>query len=169
MHELTCQRCGHGWEYSGQSEHYCTCPNCKTSVSVRGSERAEPSETAERGTTSDRTPETVAVQAGGHEEREMELSEAIVALDESVTELYELQSSQSGSVGELAQEAEERERSVDDLERGLEEVASYFKQVMEEMGGEVEYDHVDAGRAVPEALKDADMDGVYDPSEEFSG
>lgn len=169
MHELTCQRCGHDWEYTGQSEHYCTCPNCKTSVSVRGSERAEPSETAERGTTTDRTPETVAVQAGGHEEQEMALAEAIAALDESVTELYELQAARSDSVGELAQEVEERGRSVDDLESGLEEVAGYFEEFIEANGGEFEYDHVDAGRPVSEALEDVDMGGVYDPTEEFSG
>lgn len=167
MHELTCQRCGHDWEYSGQSEHYCTCPNCKTSVSVRGSERAEPE--AERGTTSDRMAGTVAVEAGGHEEREMPMAEAVEALDQAVTELYELQTAQGETVSELAQGVEEQSDDVDDLRDGLEELAGYFAELVEEAGGEVDYDHVDPGKAVPEALKDVDVDGVYDPTEEFDG
>lgn len=33
--ELTCQRCDHHWEYTGQKKYVTSCPNCKTSVSIR--------------------------------------------------------------------------------------------------------------------------------------
>ena len=161
MADLACQRCGHEWDYTGGSEHYCTCPNCKTSVSVRGSERAEPSETAERGTTSDRA---VTVEFGGEE---VPVAEAVARLEESVAEVRATGEARGESLGELGRDVEEQGETVAELERGLEEVAGYFKQLIEEAGGEVDYDHVDAGKAVPEALKDMDMDEVYDPTEEF--
>lgn len=156
MH-LSCQRCGHEWNYTGASEHYCTCPGCKTSVRVEGSEQAEPSKTAERGTTSDQM-ETV--EYGGEE---VPITEAVVELEESVEQVRAVADARAESAGELAEEQRER---IADVERGLEEVAGYFKEFMEEMGGEVEYDHVDAGKAVPEALKNVD-DDVYDPTGEF--
>lgn len=34
MTELECQRCGYEWNYTGEQEHYCTCPACMTSVPV---------------------------------------------------------------------------------------------------------------------------------------
>lgn len=33
--KLKCQRCGHIWDYKGKSEYYCSCPICKTSISIR--------------------------------------------------------------------------------------------------------------------------------------
>ena len=32
---LLCQRCGKKWKYAGKADYYTSCPNCKTSVSVR--------------------------------------------------------------------------------------------------------------------------------------
>jgi predicted transcriptional regulator len=160
MVEAACHRCGREWDYTGGSDYYGTCPNCKTSVALEGeSERAEPE--AERDPyPSDRTGETVEVQAGGHERREVTVPEAIAALDEAVTELYELGGDRSEAVGELTEQIEERSESVEEIEDGLEEVAGYFEELAEEMGGEVEYEHVETSKAVPEALKDLDMSEV---------
>lgn len=38
--ELKCQRCSHEWDYTGESDYFATCPNCKTSVSVSEYHRA---------------------------------------------------------------------------------------------------------------------------------
>ncbi|MDD4110181.1 MAG: hypothetical protein PHS54_01355 [Clostridia bacterium] len=34
MVKLICQRCKWEWNYSGEREYFCCCPNCKTSVKV---------------------------------------------------------------------------------------------------------------------------------------
>lgn len=34
MVELTCQKCGHDWDYQGEMDDYATCPGCKTSVAL---------------------------------------------------------------------------------------------------------------------------------------
>ena len=33
--QVKCTRCGKTWSYSGASEYYASCPNCKTSVNLR--------------------------------------------------------------------------------------------------------------------------------------
>lgn len=158
----TCHRCGREWNYTGGSDHYGTCPNCKTSVKLEtGSERAGPADSPEAEppgpcrTTSDR--ETVEVEAGGHELREVSLVEAVEALDDSVSELYELQESQSEAVDDVAQNVEKQSEAVDSLEDGVKEVAGYFAEFIELNGGEVEYDHISRGGAVPEALKNFEV------------
>jgi vacuolar-type H+-ATPase subunit I/STV1 len=160
MVEAACHRCGREWDYTGGSDYYGTCPNCKTSVTLDGgNERAEPE--AERGPfPSDRTADTVEVQAGGHELREVTVPEAIVALDEAVTELYELGGDRSEAVSDLTERIEERDRSVEEIEEGLEELAGYFEELAEEMGGGVEYEHIDTSRAVPAALEGLDVEEV---------
>jgi hypothetical protein len=137
---------------------YGTCPNCKTSVKLpRGSERAEPSETAERcPDPSDRT--TVQIRAGGEEPEEMPISEAIEVLDAQLAQLYDIGDARAETVDDLAQQVEERGRSVDDLERGVEEVAGYFKRLVEQAGGEVDYDHVEPSRPVLDAVQDVDTE-----------
>ena len=163
MVEAACHRCGREWDYTGSSDRYGTCPNCKTSVKLhRGSERAEPSAspegpdgpepTAERGTTSDRT--TVEVDG-----ETVPVAEAVEELNESLAEVRTLGESRGESLGELGREVEDRGEVVADLRRGLEELAGYFKQVMEEAGGEVEYDHIEPGPAVPAALENVEMEG----------
>jgi len=32
--KLNCQRCGYGWNYSGKSKYYATCPKCLIHVSI---------------------------------------------------------------------------------------------------------------------------------------
>jgi Zn finger protein HypA/HybF involved in hydrogenase expression len=32
--DLECHRCGNTWNYSGSSDYYASCPNCKTSVKI---------------------------------------------------------------------------------------------------------------------------------------
>lgn len=172
MVQALCHRCGREWDYTGRSDHYGTCPNCNTSVKLhRGSERAEPSDSPEVSPetepTAERCPDpsdrTAEVRAGGEEAREMLVVEAVESLDESVTELYELQSGEAESVGELVQEVEEREESLADLRRGLGELAFYFSELIEEAGGVVEYQNIDAeppNDPVMEALSEVDMEEV---------
>jgi vacuolar-type H+-ATPase subunit I/STV1 len=158
MVEAECHRCGREWDYTGRSNMYGTCPNCKTSVKLpRGSERAEPE--AERcPDPSDRT--TVEVAAGQAEPREVSLPEAVEAMDAAVDELYELGDARSETSAELAERVEEREESVEDLRRGLRELAGYFEDLIEEAGGEVDYENIEeTGRVVPDALKNIDMEG----------
>jgi hypothetical protein len=161
MVEATCHRCGREWDYTGRSDHYGTCPNCKTSVRLHGgSERAEPSETAERcPDPSDRTTGTVEVRAGAEEPEEMPVVEAVEALDESVTELYELGEARGDTVADVARDSDEREERLADLRAGLEEVAGYFEEFIEANGGEVDYAEIDVGATVPAALEDVDMEG----------
>lgn len=33
--ELVCKRCQYKWKYRGNSVWYCSCPKCRTAVSVR--------------------------------------------------------------------------------------------------------------------------------------
>jgi len=162
MVEALCHRCGREWDYTGGSDYYGTCPNCNTSVKLdRGSEQAEPSETAEHNPPSDRPAVSVEVEAGG-EAREVSLAEAVELLDGSVSELYQLEGDRTGTVSDLAQEANDREAELDDLRDGLEELAGYFAELIEQFeGGEVEFEHIESvGDPIPEALENVDMEGV---------
>ncbi len=29
-----CHRCGHTWIYTGQSKFFCSCPKCRTSITI---------------------------------------------------------------------------------------------------------------------------------------
>nr|WP_192960853.1 hypothetical protein [Haloferax sp. Q22]AKN10607.1 hypothetical protein [Haloferax sp. Q22] len=154
MVEAACHRCGREWDYTGSSDHYGTCPNCKTSVKLHGgSERAEPSETAERcPDPSDRTTVEVDGEA-------VPVAEAVERLNESLEQVRATGEARGESLGELGRDVEARAETVADLRRGLEELAEYFKELMEEAGGEVDYDHIDPGRTVPSALENVDMEG----------
>lgn len=35
MTETKCKRCGHEWDYTGNSEWYTSCPKCRTSIKVK--------------------------------------------------------------------------------------------------------------------------------------
>lgn len=152
-----CHRCGREWDYTGRSDHYGTCPNCKTSVKLEEvSERAEPEPeaTAERGTTSER--KTVEIEAGG-EAREVGLIEAIEAVDGAVAELYELGDARGDAMGDLSDRVRERGDEVDSLEDGLSELAGYFREFVEANGGEIEYENIGADRSVPDVIADLEM------------
>jgi predicted nucleic acid-binding Zn-ribbon protein len=41
MVKLRCHRCGHVWDYKGQSKWYAICPNCRTTVRIRSEEKAK--------------------------------------------------------------------------------------------------------------------------------
>jgi hypothetical protein len=152
MVEAECHRCGREWDYTGRSNMYGTCPNCKTSVKLpRGSERAEPE--AERcPDPSDRTTVEVDGEA-------VPVAEAVERLNEQVVEVRGIGEARAESLGELGRDFEERGETLEEIERGLAELANYFKQVMEEAGGEVDYDHIEPGPAVPAALENVDMEG----------
>lgn len=32
--ELTCEHCGYGWDYKGDSKFFCTCPQCLRKVNI---------------------------------------------------------------------------------------------------------------------------------------
>jgi hypothetical protein len=33
--KIKCKRCKYEWDYNGKSEWYCSCPRCKTQISIR--------------------------------------------------------------------------------------------------------------------------------------
>jgi len=169
MVEALCHRCGREWDYTGRSDRYGTCPNCKTSVKLnRGSERAKPTGSPEGSIepepSAERCPDpsdraTVEIEAGG-EPREVEVIEAVEAVDGAVIELYELGQDRGETVGQVRQEVEEQSDDVDDLRDGLQELAGYFAEYIEANGGKVEYENIEeTGPTVPEALKNVDMEG----------
>lgn len=131
MVEAECHRCGRQWDYTGRSEHYGTCPNCKTSVKLDRGGGGEAAETAEASESSDETAPTVEVAMGAGEAREVGLTEAVEGLDRSVTELYQLADGRDGVVGDLARRAGELEERADDLEAAIEEVAELVESWME--------------------------------------
>jgi len=156
MVQATCHRCGREWEYTGGSDHYGTCPNCKTSVKLhKGSERARPepeteveAEAERRPDPSDPTPRTVEVVGD-----EMPVPEGVERLDWQLAQVASTVERQGGSVAELERRVDERARSLDELERGIEEVADFFKQFVDAQGGEVEYEHIDLDDDLPELLE----------------
>lgn len=152
MVRLHCARCGHGWDYTGSSDHYCTCPNCKTSVKIQDSK-----ESAESGTGG---PETERVDA---------IENRLAEVDELAQSLRE---TQGETVPELQGEVSENTERLDELGEAVEEVAGAVAELVEAMGGTVEWESgplVDADpdpvTTVPEAVRNAD---IYDPTEEGS-
>jgi hypothetical protein len=158
MVEAECHRCGREWDYTGRSDHYGTCPNCKTSVKLpRGSERAAP----EAARDSPERPDgvvVVEVEAGAEEPREVSVGEAVEALDRSVMELYDLNTAESETVSDVAVRVEEQAEVLDDLRDGLEELAGFFEVFIEEAGGKVEYEHIEPTGAVEDALETVDVE-----------
>jgi len=155
MVEALCHRCGRKWDYTGRSDKYGTCPNCKTSVKLER-ERASVASGGALPDPSDRA--TVEIEAGG-EPREVDVIEAVEAVDSAVIELYELGEGRGETMGQLRQDVEGQSDDVDDLRDGLQELAGYFAELVEEAGGEVKYDDIEkTGPTVPEALKNVDME-----------
>lgn len=155
MVKAVCHRCGREWDYTGQSDHYGTCPNCKTSVKLEGASEfagrnPDPSERTEE------CGQSVKIEAGG-EVREESVPEAIEALDASIIELYELVEGRSDSFGEIVVDVEEQEATIETLEDGLGELAGYFEELVEEAGGEVEYDNIETGGGVPDAVSNMEV------------
>lgn len=33
--KLNCQRCGHLWIYTGNNKFICSCPHCKTTITIK--------------------------------------------------------------------------------------------------------------------------------------
>jgi polyhydroxyalkanoate synthesis regulator phasin len=194
MVETHCQRCGHGWEYTGQSEHFCTCPRCSTSVKVgreqegeqEGDEQAvegsEQSPTGEPTEAPSEVGEPQVLLQTENVEREVPVTDGVAEVFERVNDL--------GRADEVRrQEVEQVRADVDALAEQVEEVATTFAAFVEEIGGEVEYetfgddgevreqvedavDRVESGElSVEEALaevEDPDAE-TYDPTEEFEG
>ena len=157
-----CHRCGYEWDYTGASDHYGCCPNCKTSVQLHGgSESAEPKASADPDP-SDRT--TVEVAVGDEEPREIPVAEAVEVLDGAVSRLDAMVEAQTEATGDLVERVEETEESVEDTRAGLVELAGYFEEMIEEFGGELEYDEIEAEEEaeqnpIAEAVEAVEVDG----------
>lgn len=154
MLTLTCQRCEHEWEYAGESQYYTTCPDCKTSVKVEEGS-SQPGGTSE---TSEEMPSTVEL-ATGDMVREVEIGEAIEELHERENALGEAQE-------QLRQRVVEIEEQIGDRREEIEEVAAILQELIEGMGGQVDYkavgldsDGVEAITGVQEAAKEVEVDG----------
>jgi hypothetical protein len=152
MVRLHCARCGHGWDYTGSSDHYCTCPNCKTSVKVQES-RESPAERA----------------GGGVSE---ETRERIEAVEKRLVEVDELTDSLTDEMGETVPEMQgdigQLEERVEEVEAAVVEVAEIVEELVVGMEGRVDYesealqdsgdnDNVDV--TVPEAVERVDREG----------
>lgn len=90
----------------------------------------------------------------------MPVGEAVEALDRSVMELYDLNTAESETVGDVAVRVEKQAEALDDLRDGVEELAGYFQRFIEEAGGEVEYEHVEPneGDGVAAALEGVEVE-----------
>jgi phage FluMu protein Com len=33
--QIRCRRCGHSWFYTGTNQFVCSCPHCKTTITIR--------------------------------------------------------------------------------------------------------------------------------------
>lgn len=42
MVKLSCQHCGHSWDYQGKTKYYATCPNCRYKVRIQQEEPSKP-------------------------------------------------------------------------------------------------------------------------------
>jgi len=116
------------------------------------------SDEANSGSAADR-PETVEVDAV--EGEEVGVLEAAEALDEEVTQLYELGESRDGELAELSDDVADQAAEIDDLRDGLAEVAEFFAELIEEAGGEVDYDHIEIDRSespIPEVIENMDIE-----------
>jgi prophage DNA circulation protein len=124
MVRLHCARCGHGWDYTGSSDHYCTCPNCKTSVKVQES-REKPE------------------QRGGGEVAE-EARERVEAMEKRLVEVDEVTDSLTDEMAETVPEMQgdigHLEERVEAVETGVGELAEIVEELVEELGGRVEYE-----------------------------
>lgn len=193
MVETNCQRCGHGWEYTGQSEHFCTCPRCSTSVKVgrepegaqEGDEQAvegsEQSPTGEPTEAPSEVGEPQVLLQTENVEREVPVTDGVAEVFERVNDL--------GRADEVRrQEVEEMRADLERLTEQVREVATTFEAFVEEIGGEVTYEtlpddedavrqaeeaaaRVEAGElSVEEALAEVeDPDAEpYDPTGEFT-
>lgn len=145
MVETNCQRCGHGWDYTGQSEHFCTCPRCSTSVKV-GREPEGEQEGDEQGVEgSQQSPTGEPTEVGEPQvllqtenvEREVPVTDAVGEVFDRVNEM--------GRASEVRrQEIEEMRADVNRLNEQVIEIAAMFKDFLESFeGGEVEYETLD--------------------------
>lgn len=186
MVKTTCHRCGHEWDYSGDSDHYCSCPTCRTSVKVGREPDSEDSESEEAPEGSPQEAPQEATQSA-----QADMGEPTVVIDtggvqrdlpvtEAVKELYERQTDLGGAHEAHRQRQDDLAEEVAQLGEQIEEVASILKAVVEVAGGEADYETLDVeaaeegesgddaadDAAIPEVLRNADAD-AYDPTEEF--
>ena len=174
MTDTTCDKCGYEWDYGGQSDHYCTCPSCKGSVKVGNDFTPEEKEKEEKeregdspNIPPDQVPEPEVLLENGDLQREVPVTDAVKEVHESVNSIGAATEVQRQQVDEVADD-------VARLREEVREVARYFQGVVEELGGEVEYETVDLGEdsssQVSKAVRDVNPDeGPYDPTEEFDG
>lgn len=148
MPELRCGKCGREWEYTGRSDVYCTCPSCKTSVKIQESLLDEDAEhaTSQAG----EVPETVVLRFGetevemGVEEALQELAERVAAAGEAQEGLRERVAGHDDDLADHADQLEEQREAT-------EEVAAVVGELVEGMGGSVNWKHVDTAGAWPSA------------------
>lgn len=182
MVETHCQQCSHKWDYTGESDTYCTCPSCRTSVKVgrqvEGEEKGE--EEVQEGPQEMREPQVV-LQSGSIE-REVPVTDAVAEVHGRVQDV--------GSADEIRrQQVEQMGDELAEVREQVREVATVFKDFLESFeDGEVEYETIDLGEtesdpqvtalaervrsgelSVTEALAQVDDGGAtYDPTEEFT-
>lgn len=158
MLTLTCQRCEHEWDYTGESQYYATCPCCKSSVKVDEDSRNESSKHSGASDGGESSTSTVEL-ATGDMVREIEVTEAVEELHETVDSLGEAQESMRQRVADHADQLEERREEIA-------EVATVLKELVEALGGEGEYETLDidsddetAASGVAEAARAVEVDG----------
>lgn len=139
----TCHRCEYEWDYTGSSDRYGTCPNCKTSVKLDGgSERA----TAKPERCGDPSDRTVGINGST-----VPVVEAVESLDNSVAELYQMDETLGDELAELRDRVEE-DGEIQEVREGLRELAKQFTELVEEMGGAVQFEEIEVGTDLQTAL-----------------
>jgi predicted nucleic acid-binding Zn-ribbon protein len=158
--QLKCGKCGHEWDYTGESDHWCSCPRCRTNVKVHQDpeNRPDPGQGQEPTEPPDAPPAEVA-----------ELAERVDRLDAQVESIGETLGNDFVQVTDDVAELEERVRSI---ETATGEIGETIEALWEHWGGESPWESdlltdpdQDAGAStgIPEAVQSA---GIYDPTEE---
>lgn len=110
---VECHRCGYGWDYTGNSEYYASCPKCKTSVPLVEDDETRTASASDAGD-----------DTGGYDE------ERVQELRGRVSELEETASQLQGAIEEMTQKVTEMEhrkhraRVDEDPLHGTEDVAA---------------------------------------------
>ena len=93
--DVECHRCGYAWNYTGSSDYYASCPQCKTSVPIEGGAPSSDSE----GSSGD-PPAAEAVDTSSDDDLER-LSARVEELESTASELHGVIETMMSRVTEL--------------------------------------------------------------------
>jgi hypothetical protein len=133
--KTTCHRCGWEWEYNGEKNRYCSCPNCKTSTPI-GSETVSNNQSSSESSSSGQ--KQVITVENPVDEGEVELEEAF---DEVVTVVYKEIDGVSENVRDVEDRLDAVETNLNKQTNELREAVSMVVDEVTEGEGGVEWDY----------------------------